>query len=684
MASKFDRLRAGEVVELDPSEKVRLNLKDKKLESSKGWSAYVGDNEDYFPSSEQNLQLSREKEKTRHQIGKIPGGEFFHQLNQQGIKGGVNRWIDKIFKTGEEYTRSQQANQAVSQEISERSPWTSGLATASSLVPEIAATGGMPAVVAAPLTSVLSAGPRVIEEPGEVAKETAISTVIGLGADAVGKFASKAAARRADIKGLPAAKQVVQAQNVADQAAIEQSNLQQAQAHQKYLSELPKLQKEAQAKYGKNIVQTVEEIEKQFPKNARIIGDQIGVQGFIDDAIDSSALAGSREGSQASKILKTLFKEDEIISAKELAKKYQAIEGIIQKSEPALQNVLSDFKNYLGQKLPTILEDSVIYSKMMPKLPQQLERDIAASIKDIPSERTATGSVIQKRLTEQQLNDLAKSNLRNLMKELTPSNFVEKLRSGEIAEIITDGVLTAEDFAKRAGVANLSNLRKGQFAEVIIPAIQKEHDFFTSQLERRIKNTLAANEIKAAQAGKEASKKIVPLLKKTYGLHQPIAPKSSPLPQTFVPQPEPTLSSASGVAEQAADFLEKPLPKFNRLSSPKTALSNLAGLGGLKYILGSAAAPVAGATLGAYGAAKALTSPGIVGQATRATFKEAGIHAIQQLAEKYPSYRNGILDDPRDRRSLTKEIEDDSEIPIEKKAIFQSLINRGKPLNQSL
>lgn len=684
MASNFDRLRAGEIVELDPTEKVRLNLKDKKLESSKGWSAYVGDNEDYFPSSEQNLQLSREKEKTRYQNSKIPGGEFFHQLGQQGIKGGVNRWIDKIFKTGDEYTRSQQANRAVSEEISERSPWTSGLATASSLVPEIAATGGMKAAVAAPLTSVLSAGPRIIEEPGEVAKQTAISTIIGLGADAVGKFASTAASRRAASKALPAQREAVQAQNVAGQAATEQTNLQQAQAYEKYLSDLPNLQKEAQVKYGKNVVRNVEEIQKAFPKNARILGNQIGVQEFINNAIDSSALAGSREGSQASKILKTLFKEDEILSAKELAKKYQAIEGIIQKSDPAVQNVLSGFKTYLGQRLPTILEDSVVYSKMMSRLPQQLEKDIAASIKDIPIERTSTGSIIQKRLNEKQLNDLAKSNLKILLREITPENFAEKLRSGEIAEILTDGILTPDDFAKRAGVSNLSLLKRSQFQEAVEPIIQKEHDFFTSQLERRIKNTLAANEVKSAKLGKEANKKINGLVKKTYGLVEPLETKSSPLPQSFVPQPEPTLAPPSGLAERTADFLEKPLPKLNRIGSPKTALTNLAGLGGLKYLLGSAAPPVAGAALAGYGGAKLLTSPGVIGQAVRSSFKQAGIHAIQQMAERYPSYNKGILNDPRDRRSLTKEIEDDPEIPIEKKAIFQSLVNRGKPLNQSL
>jgi hypothetical protein len=37
-----------------------------------------------------------------------------------------------------------------------------------------------------------------------------------------------------------------------------------------------------------------------------------------------------------------------------------------------------------------------------------------------------------------------------------------------------------------------------------------------------------------------------------------------------------------------------------------------------------------------------------------------------------------------ERRSLTKEIEDDAEIPIEQKAVIQSKINRGKPIQDRL
>jgi hypothetical protein len=57
---------------------------------------------------------------------------------------------------------------------------------------------------------------------------------------------------------------------------------------------------------------------------------------------------------------------------------------------------------------------------------------------------------------------------------------------------------------------------------------------------------------------------------------------------------------------------------------------------------------------------------------------------IDQLAQKYPSYHDGVIEDPQERRSLTKEIENDREMSMEDKAVFQSKVNRGKPLQERL
>lgn len=123
------------------------------------------------------------------------------------------------------------------------------------------------------------------------------------------------------------------------------------------------------------------------------------------------------------------------------------------------------------------------------------------------------------------------------------------------------------------------------------------------------------------------------------------------------------------------DLLEK------NLMGGKTLTNNpITKLAGLKYLLGKGAAPLEAAYVGM----KGLTSPTAGGEMARMSFKQGGIQAVLSWAEKYPSYQNGILQNPQERRSLTKEIEDDPEIPLEQKAMIQSKVNRGRPIQGGL
>jgi len=223
-------------------------------------------------------------------------------------------------------------------------------------------------------------------------------------------------------------------------------------------------------------------------------------------------------------------------------------------------------------------------------------------------------------------------------------------------------------------------------------------------VKEKIDNTLANAEIKTIATDIDASKRLGAKVRNTYGMAEPVpvpdapvppspvdaalpplntppmptrpsllAEPMAPSPQSFSPTPEPMLSAPNGTAARMGDFLEKDLLGGKSLvNNPFTKLA------GLKYLLGKGALPVEAAYLGL----KGLTSPSAGGEIARMTFKQGGIQAIKMWAERYPSYRNGILESPQDRRSLTKEIEDDFEIPIEQKAIMQSKINRGKPLEE--
>ena len=84
--------------------------------------------------------------------------------------------------------------------------------------------------------------------------------------------------------------------------------------------------------------------------------------------------------------------------------------------------------------------------------------------------------------------------------------------------------------------------------------------------------------------------------------------------------------------------------------------------------------------------ARALTSPSLGGKLLRGGLEQGARTAaiIDQLAQKYPSYHDGVVEDPQERRSLTKEIENERQMSMEEKAVFQSKVNRGKPLQERL
>jgi hypothetical protein len=262
--------------------------------------------------------------------------------------------------------------------------------------------------------------------------------------------------------------------------------------------------------------------------------------------------------------------------------------------------------------------------------------------------------------------------------------------------------------------------KQGTFKHIFEDA-QRKHSYFVNQLQKKIDQKLVRYEGKALQSAEVAGKKLGKSVKKTFGLAEavspPVAPSAIPSPElpmpprelppvspvslpppigspetppmpikppllseptipanrSFIPKNEPTLAPAQSIADVTGDLLEK-----NLMGGKGIANNPLTKLAGLKYLFGKAAIPAEAA----YAAMKVLTSPTEVGQVARMTFKQAGIEAINSWAQRYPSYHDGILENPQERRSLTKEIEDDPEIPIEQKALIQSQVNRGKSINQ--
>lgn len=827
MEDKRSRLRSGEVVELKPGLKGRLNKGNRTLELSTGEVLPIGakDQEDLFPENSHQLGVAESKERLEREIKNRPFGEFLFQFGRGASIGGIQDMVNKIRYTGEEYLQNKKASEAVSQRISKERPILSGAATATSFIPDLYLTRGMSAAKAAPILSTISSGSRVVTEPEKVAEEAVVSGVLGKFLDIGANKLTQIAARRGEARNIAKLQAETQTQNIAgkqaaqeaaatekqafnaltertknenaarlhqnnldvaarqnkmiqDKNIFEQRKAERAQrvfeleqeakmakanrsANEKDITEqwqreklaaeeeikrlkavaensekeyrealksMPERQKKAQAEHSENVIRNAQHIESSFPKGATITRSHLGVNEFIDQSVEKAGLGGTTEGAKAVRILNSLFPEGETLTASQLAKRYRGIEEAISKSSPDVQKALSEFKTFVGEKMPTILADNMAYARIMPSLKSSIEKEVSLVLKAMELPEQGLGSYGQ-------FYGRAKNNIDNLFREITPEKFLSRLQNGEIKAEIQSRIMTPNDFsvgfelprelrkaAKRGTKANLQELQAAGL-NVTDPIMQR-YEKFVADLSKKLEKTFSRADLKSLGVEIDASKRLGGKVKGTFGLASPVEPPIKPTapvypnipprPQAapeiappnlpppvgnpppippaipkaslaplpikpvstpFIPREMPQLAPAANMTERTGDFLEK-----NLLGGKGLVNNPITKLAGLKYLLGKGAVPLEAGYL----AIKGLTSPTSLGERARTSFKRFGVAAIEAMAQKYPSYQDGILQSPEDRRSLNKEIEDNGEIPTEQKAIFQSKINRGKRLQENL
>lgn len=502
------------------------------------------------------------------------------------------------------------------------------------------------------------------------------------------------------------ARQQYQAQKLARDQQIEAQRLQQqtqkaeqAQQMANYrtkLENLPKLQEQSQRQFSANTIQNMEKALNLAGKEASFSSEQIAVNNFIKEFINSTERAATPAGKEATGFLNQIFSKAEgrRITSNELLNAFKAIENRMLKASPEMKTILGDFKDYLAERLPQSIAEAKLFSKQFPRFERELlkEFDRGANLLKIPGNSAKN----------------TKENLKQILKELTPETFHELSKSGNLKNYISD-------------------LLRGKTSETVVVGDKKlPVTKYTTEAQKQIADFLETRANKVFQDSQAAAlenavdiqRNLGNKLKNTTGFSPPLEapsppemmaaasnmgapippPISTPIPTPFVPQapnlqvmppkftpqpfnpaPIPTISPPQGIGDSVARGLED-LNAGNLLKSKSLTDNPLAKLAALKYVLGSAAAPIELATAGGIGAMKALTSPSAVGDISRQSFKQGMLGLIDSLARRYPSYRNGILDNPADRRSLTKEIEENPSMSLEDKAIYQSKINRGEPL----
>jgi hypothetical protein len=81
---------------------------------------------------------------------------------------------------------------------------------------------------------------------------------------------------------------------------------------------------------------------------------------------------------------------------------------------------------------------------------------------------------------------------------------------------------------------------------------------------------------------------------------------------------------------------------------------------------------------------RGATRPDALGNINRLAIQRGGTQAIAYAITEKPSYTNGILLDPQDRRDMVAEIENNPQISLGDKAVLQAKINRGISIEKML
>ena len=621
----------------------------------------------------------------------VSGIKAFNTGEGQEGMGYVDRVLDHFYAM-------QEGRKEHLAGLQQKNPTAATIGKGVGIAGELGSLYGVPGVLALPAMGAANSETSFLE-PGQKAKEVGKEAITGLILDKFFGGIGKIAGHRESQRGIRNLITEVEERNAGEVAraagATEADKLRFAQQSTSREAEIKRLaqvqQAENQAFQQANNA-SIDRVSKTLGKQS-ISNEALGVEDFIGKAIDTSAHAASSEGNYASKFLRTVFKGDKNgkITGESLSRGVKALDEAILKSEGTVKQLLTEYKTFLNQSLPDRLASGYVFEKWAPKL----LTGTAPIEKKLGQMMTSSGEVNQ--VLTQRLGKNYATNFNTAVNESI--NDVISRFKGNFHEI-DPALLRQELSAAISGTPEYQKMMARvnvmfpdltpQMAAQVFP----EYGVLKTSLEKY-------PEILAEKIAKNADKYKADIGNDflTKGGVSQKALSNAPVSPTLVPQPPP-VSPAQSIQPnlQAVPVMPEPQGVYGKLaqglesmrntglketfsnvkgSLPATALAKLSGLPVGKAALAGAAVATG---------ARALTSPSVGGKLLR-TGLEQGARAssvIDQMAQKYPSYHDGVLEDPQERRSLTKEIENNREMSIEEKAVYQSKVNRGKPLQDRL
>ena len=542
--------------------------------------------------------------------------------------------------------------------------------------------------IAAPLGKVLKGGPIVqgatmggimglgagnqdiVTNPLGAGKELAKETAMGAGLGAVVGKLSKVAQERSAIRKYPEI----------------------LKAHQEATT---KAEKDFLVRMAKGIDTIQSDLKgKGLPKTS------LGVEDFINQNVGTSAIAGTPEAKQLTNFLESLsVSAPEHMNAADVRNMFQAIEGRLATATDVEAPILNSFREHLVQRIPVGAANSATRAKYGTRLMDSFDKNIDSAVNSFMADKELVG-FLKKYIGEkplQGLGDDLKRFMRTGFDKLTPQEFIQDLQSGNFTDRmmwyldnnkklmeLTGSVNHTVDYLKKLSMAQmrhtipyepatLKNLLK---AKDRIANLRTEiADKMTQDLNKNARGINSYHDYVLNNVSDKLSDAV--------GMQNPLAGGNMPSNARPMPIPTPMPPQTGRMAGffETPNFYRSQLAKLASLGKGNTGkLAKLAWIGAGLPKAGAAAATV-GVAGGLTSALRGVTSPTALGSIAREGIKRGGIKFIvEAIAQKYPSYQNGVLQDPQERRAASSEIEQDQDLGIEDKSMLQTSINRGKNL----
>jgi hypothetical protein len=656
-------------------------------------------------------------------LSQVPGGKEAGSAYAAFSKSsGLGGWASTIFDIGnaaadmwrakerpnnlslfqefaERYKGARRGKNQAFKEIQEQSPTASKLGTAAGIGADIFTPMGKTKI--GTQAAILGTGisdKSILEDPIDFAKEAALDYGIG---SLIGKVAEVPAKISNARKGIR--------QAASDATAFESREAQLASkyaqdkaAYDASLAAMPARQAQAQSQFSQDILSQTGKLGTDIGSN-RLARDAIELDNFINSTINASSMAGTREGNQLSSFFKKIIgSRPAEMAAQDIDHIYQAIESRIGKGLSHEVPVLNQFKEYLAQRLPGAAAEASAFRTYGRRIASSIDKAVDSSFKDV---KKAKGVI---RLAEKQMGDpgflerVKKSvsdDVKNAVLSGQIKDFGTKVQNGTIIDEIIPIIQNNPEMValnnklkqfmstmQTSGMTPVSQQALTQLS-TIMADVEKE-------IASRSLQNLSSHQTNVAITMRDVADKVSKRLNKTLGSAPQVAAPAAPTPYT--PGTPPPAFEPTNIYERLAESFENPNFYSNLIGfNPKQGLlkSGAKGAfayGAMKFIPGASAAIPAAylSNIGVKSGLRALSGTGKIAGAMRASLEKGARYLsatelpdlIRSIATKFPSYHDGILESPEDRRAAVAEIENNPYISLEDKAVLQANINRGKPI----